>query len=473
MTITHNTTLPRPRFRIPIIGDLVFVDVAKTCQRLVKLLEGHRGIVEQRIFGLSVVFVSRTDLVDGVNDENLWEKHLGPALVQLRSLIGDGLFTAANVEANWRKAHNIVMPAFTKTAMESYHPSMAATVRELVEVWTARALDDAWVDIAADANRLTIELVARAGLGYSFNKLDDSGTDPFIAAMQRELHYANRRTRTQVVPFYEQLLGQRRRRQHERDNAYLREQTAIIINTRRGTGRGEDCKDMLDIMLHTPDPETGEKLDDANIINQVATLLVAGSETSANTIAFALHYLSQNPHVADAARAEVDHRWPDRKCPDIAFDDVAKLRYLRRIVDETLRLWPVAPGYFRQAKVDTAIGDGRYAFKSGDWVFVLLLAAHRDQAAWGSDAGQFNPDRFLAHSIRALPPHIYKPFGTGVRSCLGRQFALHEIVLTLAAVVHQFEIEPQPGYQLKVSETLTLKPAGLRLRPRPRRMGPT
>ena len=448
----------------------MFADVAKTCQRLVKLLERHSGIVEQRIFDLSLVFISRTDLVDTVNDEQVWDKHLGPALQQLRALLGDGLFTAHNGEPNWRKAHNIVMPAFTKAAMQTYHPSMVATVRELVDVWTDRAIDGAWVDIPADANRLTIEIVSRAGLGYSFNKLDDADTDPFIAAMLRELHYANRRTRTDAVPLYEQLLGHHRRNQHLQDLAYLREQILTIINTRRATAFDDvDDTDMLGIILHANDPETGQKLDDANIIHQILTLLVAGSETSANAIAFALHYLSQNPHIADAGRAEVDQRWPGRASPDIAFDDVAKLRCMRRIVDETLRLWPVAPGYFRQAKTDTVIGD-RYAFKAGEWVFVLLLAAHRDPA-WGPDAGEFNPDRFLPKNIHTLPPHIYKPFGTGARSCLGRQFALHEIVLTLAAVLHQFDIEPQPGYRLKVSESLTLKPADLRLRLRRRDIG--
>jgi unspecific monooxygenase len=221
--LTHNTTLPHPRFRLPIIGDLVFADVAKTCQRLVKQLERHNGIVEQRIFDLSLVVISRTDLVDTVNDEQVWDKHVGPALQNLRPMTGDGLLTAYNDEPNWRKAHNIVMPAFTKAAMQTYHPSMVATVRELVDVWTDRAIDGAWVDIPADANRLTIEIVSRAGLGYSFNKLDDADTDPFIAAMLRELKYANRRTRTDAVPLYEQLLGHRRRNQHLQDLAYLRE----------------------------------------------------------------------------------------------------------------------------------------------------------------------------------------------------------------------------------------------------------
>jgi cytochrome P450 len=120
--------------------------------------------------------------------------------------------------------------------------------------------------------------------------------------MLRELKYANRRTRTDVIPLYKQLLGQRGRNQHLQDLAHLCEQIITIINTRRANTRDEDRNDMLDIVLHAKDPEKGEKLDDANIINQILTLLVAGSEISASTIAFALHHLSQNPHIADAAR---------------------------------------------------------------------------------------------------------------------------------------------------------------------------
>ena len=127
---------------------------------------------------------------------------------------------------------------------------------------------------------------------------------------------------------------------------------------------GSDHTSILDRMLHTADPDTGERLDDDNIINQVLTLLVAGSETTANTVAFALHHLATHPDVAERAHAEVDQQWPDRGYPDIGFDDVAKLRYLRRVVDETLRLTPVVPGYYRQAKTATSIGGGQLSLRS-------------------------------------------------------------------------------------------------------------
>ncbi len=462
MTPTATTPLPHPRWRLPILGDLLTIDLAKPSQGLARDITAHNGIVEQRIFDFPVIVLSDTGLINDVNDETRWEKHVGHSLRKLRPVAGDGLFTAYNHEPNWATAHAILMPAFTKAAMESYHPTMTATVAELVDAWSSRANTDAWIDVPAESNRLTTEIVARAGIGHSFNKLDDTSDDPFITTVLRELKYANRRT--DAIPFYEKLFGKGQRQQHQRDKKWLREQIATIINDRRNAGPHTGRADMLDYMLNTADPATGATLDDANITNQILTLLVAGSETSANAIGFALHYLANHPDIAAEAQAEIDQRWPERSFPDIAFDDVARLRYLRRIVDETLRLWPVAPGYFRQAKTTTAIGDGQYQFNEGDWVFVLLLAAHRDTATWGDDADQFRPDRFLPDNIRALPPHIYKPFGTGARACIGRQFALHEIMLTLAAVLHQFTLEPERGYQLKVSETLTLKPDALRLR---------
>ena len=454
------TGFPHTPWRLPIVGDLLTLDRNKVCQGLARELVKHGGIIEQKVFNVRGIIVSRTDLVNDINDEQHWEKQVGYSMVKLRAAAGDGLFTAHSHEPNWAKAHNILMPAFTKTAMASYHQDMAATVGELIDVWNDRA--GSWIEIPAVTNRLTAELIGRAGIGHSFNKLSSECDDPFIAAVIRELTYANRRT--DAIPFYEKLFGGPRRDQHRHDKAWLREQVASIVEDRRRSGAIDSGAGMLDALLNTADPDTGDKLDDANIANQVLTLLVAGSETSANAIAFALHYLATNPDIAAAARAEIDSRWPRGDLPEFDFDEIARLRNLRRIVDETLRLWPVAPGYFRQARHDTTIGNGEFHFQAGDWVFVVLLAAQRDPAAWGADADQFRPDRFLPDEIRKLGPRIYKPFGTGPRACIGRQFALHEMMLTLAAVLHQFDLETDPGYQLEVSEMMTLKPDGLRLK---------
>ena len=452
---------PRPRGRLPIIGDLLTVNLAKPCQGLAKDVVAQGGIVEQRIFDFPVVVVSDPQLVADVNDESAWEKHVGPSLRQLRSVAGDGLFTAYTNEPNWRTAHNVLLAAFSKSAMENYHTAMIEAVGELAISWSLRG---GWVDVAAEASRLTTEIIARTAIGHPLSALDDPAEGhSFIEAVKRELRYANRRT--DAIPAFDRLFGRRQRRQHLADKAWVRARVADLIAARRAGGVSSSGCDMLDAMITSVDPDSGECLDDANIVNQVLTLLVAGSETSGNAIAFALHYLANNPAVAAAVRAELDDRWPGPGLPSIGYGDVARLRTVRRVVDETLRLWPVAPGFFRRAKVDTAIGGGKYAFRSGEWVFVLLLAAHRDTSTWGPDAAEFRPDRFLPDNLRGLSAdRVYKPFGTGVRACLGRQFALHEIILALSIILHQFDLEPERGYQLDVSEALTLKPEGLRLR---------
>ena len=469
MTPPAATPIPHPRFRLPLLGDLLTLDFARPVMGTTeKLRKSDSGILEQRIFALSAIALADTALIDEVNDETLWEKHVGPLVRKMRLTLGDGLFTAYNDEPNWHKAHNILMPAFTKSAMKNYHDSMTDTVRELVEAWNIHSANQSWIDIPDQANRLTLEIIARAAVGHSFGKLNDPSENTFSAAITSELRYARRAARIDPIPFYNTLFGKKRDRQHVADKEFIRSQVCDIVEARRDNPAAGRRQDMLDIMLHNADPDTGEQLDLDNVVNQILTLMAAGSETSANTISFALHYLSTNPDISAEAQAEVDQRWPGSDYPNIEFDDIAKLRYLRRVVDETLRLWPVAPGYYRQARRDTTLGNGKYSIRQGDWVAVTLTAAHR-APAWGSDADRFNPDRFLPENLRKLPPHTYKPFGTGPRACIGRQFALHEIVLALAAILHRYDLEPKPGYHLKVAETPTLKPAGIQLRLHPRR----
>lgn len=461
MTTLDAATIPRPSFRLPILGDLLAVDFTKPVQGLTAHL-GRTGntIFEERLFNVTITALADAAMIEEVNNEAGWEKHTGRVMAKLRPVAGDGLFTAENDEPNWQKAHNILMPAFTKSAMMHYHDAMTATISDFLQTWSDRAASGSWIDVTADTNRLTIELIARAGLSHSFDQPGDTGSSQVLRAIQRELRYANRRT--DAIPLFDDLVGFKRKRQHAADTKLIRTHIDELIRNRRRHPT-QSGGDILDIMLNKADPDTGQHLDDDNLINQVLTLLVAGSETSANAIGFALHFLSTHPHIAEQARREIDDIWADRTVQQADFADVAKMRYLRRVIDETLRLWPTAPGYFRQARRDTTLGNGKYPFRQGDWVLVLLTAAHRS-SAWGDDADEFNPDRFLPENLRKLPQHIYKPFGTGPRACIGRQFAIHEIILTLAAILHQYDLEPDPRYQLEVYEAITLKPAGLHIR---------
>jgi unspecific monooxygenase len=98
----------------------------------------------------------------------------------------------------------------------------------------------------------------------------------------------------------------------------------------------------------------------------------------------------------------------------------------------------------------------------------MLPLLHRDPAVWGDNAAEFDPDRFLPERSQGRNPHAYKPFGTGQRACIGRQFALHEAVLVLARMLHRYDLVGDPAYQLRVSERLTLMPEGFELTLNPR-----
>jgi cytochrome P450 len=121
--------------------------------------------------------------------------------------------------------------------------------------------------------------------------------------------------------------------------------------------------------------------------------------------------------------------------------------------------------------VDTVLG-GRCRMNQGDWILVLLPLLHRDPQVW-PDPDQFDPDRFAPGEAKTRPAHAYKPFATGQRACIGRQFALHEAVLALGLVLHRYHVTPRDDYRLQIAESLTLKPQGVGLLPRRRQRAVT
>lgn len=413
------------------------------------------GIFERKILQHRLIVVSGADLVREVNDEEKWAKFLGEPLRKLRVIAGDGLFTAFNSEPNWQKAHNILGPGFSQAAMRSYHDSMLSVIDQLVHTWDVSAVDGNYVDVQRSMTSLTFDVIGRCGFSYDFDSFNRSVPDPFIEAMSRSLEHVNRSSND--IPVLRRLFGRGAREQHERDIALMQATVDRIIDDR--VHSGEKHSDLLDLMTRTADPDTGEQLSRESIRNQVLTFLVAGNETTAATLGFALHFLSLHPEVMAKAREEIlDLVGADGT---IGYDQVAKLRYVRRVVDETLRLWPAAPGYFRKVRGETTLG-GR-VLPPGSWVFVLLPQLHRDPL-WGENPEQFNPDRFEPEAVRRRPAHIFKPWGTGIRACIGRQFALHESVLTLASLIRRYDFAPEPGYTLDVHEAITIKPRGLKMR---------
>ncbi|WP_329192444.1 MULTISPECIES: bifunctional cytochrome P450/NADPH--P450 reductase [unclassified Streptomyces] len=410
----------------------------------------------QRFHDRETVFVSAAALVEELSDEQRFVKGIGPALENVREVAADGLFTAYNDEPNWAKAHDILLPAFALTSMRTYHPHMLRVARRLIGSWDARFAGDAAVsapvDVAEDMTRMTLDTIGLSGFGYDFASFEREQAHPFVQALVRAL--AHSQARLGRVPGADHTAEDEA---FAADAAYLARVVDEVIEQRKASG-DTSTDDLLGLMLGSPHPRSGEVLDGANIRNQVITFLIAGHETTSGALSFALYYLLKNPAVLHLAQAETDALWGDDPDPEPSFEDVGRLRYVRQVLGEALRLWPTAAAFAREARADTVIG-GRYPVKAGQRMLVLTPMLHRDPL-WGDNVEEFDPDRFAPEAEAARSPHAYKPFGTGERACIGRQFALHEATMLLGMLVHRYRLVDHARYELRIKETLTLKPEG-------------
>ncbi|MGW0908931.1 bifunctional cytochrome P450/NADPH--P450 reductase [Streptomyces sp. NPDC002853] len=462
------TTAPLPQDAGSGLDGVPLIDISATgpgpapLQQVMELVRRHGPVVRRRLHGRDALFVSDLDLVTELADETRFAKHVGPALENVREFTADGLFTAYNDEPNWARAHDILMPAFALGSMRTYHPVMLRVARRLVESWDRGARDGRPVDVPGDMTRMTLDTIGLAGFGYDFGSFERAEPHPFVDAMVRCLEWSMRRlSRT---PGSDHTAADAAFRA---DAGYLAQVVDEVISARQGGTPGAGpADDLLGLMLSAAHPGDGTTLDTANIRNQVITFLIAGHETTSGAMSFALYYLAKHPAVLDLVRREVDALWGDNPDPEPTFDDVGRLSYTRQVLNEALRLWPTAAAFGRHAREDTLLG-GLIPLRKGQGVTVLAPMLHR-QPVWGDNPELFDPARFTAEAEAARSPHAFKPFGTGERACIGRQFALHEATMLLGMLVHRYRLHDHAGYRLTVKETLTLKPDGFTLTLTPR-----
>ncbi|MBZ3918109.1 bifunctional cytochrome P450/NADPH--P450 reductase [Streptomyces acidiscabies] len=408
------------------------------------------------VFGHEINFASGLDLVTELADETRFRKNVHDVLVTLRGLAGDGLITAYNDEPNWRKAHDVLMPSFSLGAMRGYHATMLKVARELIGKWD-QAVGTEPVDVGDDMTRLTLDTIGLCGFGYDFESFSRKEPHPFVTSLSRVLGFVQEKEDS--IPGTELFKWKKTERFRE-DTTSMKDLVDDVIRQRKASG-DRSTDDILGRMLHTRDAVTGEPLDDVNIRYQAITFLIAGHETTSGALSFALYYLTKHPEILARAQAEVDAVWGDSDAPDPDYGDIGKLTYIRQVLNEALRLWPTAPAYGVEALEDTVIG-GKYVLRKGEAVEVLIPQLHRDPA-WGENVELFDPDRFLPEREEARPVHLFKPFGNGERACIGRQFALHEATLVLALLVHRYRLIDHTDYQLKISQSVTIKPDGFTL----------
>ncbi len=452
--------LPGPH-GVPLLGNLLDLNNPQPIDTLIGWAREFGPIYKLTVPGTTRVIVSGADLMPDICDDERFDKQLGPGLTAARGTGTPGLFLSETSDPGWRLAHNILMAPFSQSSMRGYLPRMVDIAGQLMDKWSRLNPDDE-VNVPQDMTALTLDTIALCGFDYRFNSLYRDTPHPFVAAMVRNLLEAQKEAKE--LPIQRKLRVQARRRVKE-DQEFQINLVKGLIADRRRQGDAADNTDLLGRMLTGVDRSSGESLPDDNIIAQCLTFLVAGHETTSGLLSFAIHYLMKNPQYIDAARVQIDDVLGDTAEP--TYEQVHRLTYVRQILDESLRLWPTAPMFTRAPLEDTVIG-GKYALPTGMGVSVLLPMLHRDPSVWGADAEDFNPGHFDPERFTKVPPLAYRPFGTGLRACIGRQFALQEATLVLGMLLQRFDIVDHRNYQLHTRATLTVKPEDMWIQVRPR-----
>jgi cytochrome P450 len=224
---------------------------------------------------------------------------------------------------------------------------------------------------------------------------------------------------------------------------------AIEARAQRGN---EGVPDLLDLLLEGEDPKTKRRMTTAELRDNLLTFIVAGHETTALTLAWAMYLMGFDPETQDKARAEAQAVLQGRACTG---EDVEKLPLIRQIIDETLRLYPAAGIISRTAQKQDQLCDREV--RPGDTVMIPIYALGRSKLLW-EEPDAFRPERFADR--KAIDRYAYLPFGDGPRICIGASFALQEAVIILATLLSRFRFSLVPGKQPRPVMILTLRPEG-------------
>jgi cytochrome P450 len=211
-------------------------------------------------------------------------------------------------------------------------------------------------------------------------------------------------------------------------------------------------RDLLSMLLLAQDEETGQGMNDRQVRDEVMTLLLAGHETTANTLTWTWYLLSQSPEIERRLHTELNEVLGGR-VPTV--EDLPALKYTRMILEEALRLYPPAPILSRKAIADDELQG--YPIAANSMILISPYVTHRHPAFW-EEPEQFDPERFRPERSAARPPYAYFPFGGGPRICIGNHFAMMEAQLILATVAQRYRLRLVPGHPVEPQVVVTLRP---------------
>jgi unspecific monooxygenase len=383
----------------------------------------EEDIIKGRFFWRSSFILNTPDAIRHVlvdNYENYTRTSAGIRV--LRPMLGEGLLIAEG--RAWKHQRRTLAPAFTPRAVAPLVPHMIAVTDETIA--KLQAVSGAPVDLREAMQRMTLEIAGRTMFSFGMDRHGATLRD-FV------MEYGGRLARPHLLDMVLPLSWPSpqdlsRARFRKRWTKFV----GMLMAERRAAGKkeGAPARDLFDLMDAARDPETGEAFTDEQLGDQVATMILAGHETTATALFWSLYLLALDPANQEQLAAEVREASADGAL------DLERLKFTRAVVDETMRLYPPAFLIARAAAAPDMIAG--MPVRKNDVVLIAPWLLHRHEKLW-RDPNAFIPQRFMPP---APPPDrfAYLPFGVGARICVGAHFALVEATLALARIIGAFRV---------------------------------
>jgi cytochrome P450 len=360
---------------------------------------------------------------------------------QLARVTGRGLLTSDG--DYWLRQRRLAQPAFHRARIEPLDQMIGHYTGEMLNRWQMNITSGKALDIDQEMMKLTLRIVGQALFSIDLHEQASDLTQAVLEA----LDYIVYRSQT-ILALPEYVPTPRNRR----FNAAIRvlDDTVYTMIAERRKNLSPPA-DLLTRFLQSHDQETGASMNDAQIRDEIMTILIAGHETVASALTWCLYLLSQNPHVQRRIDLEIQevlgNTSPDRVT-------ITRLNYLRAVFTETLRMYPPAWLITRRALGRDQFNNWQTPENS---LFIISpYVVHRNEQ-WWPDSEVFDPERFAEDS-----PHeqrfSYIPFGGGPRLCIGDRLAMYEAVLILAMINQHYHLELAPGYPVEMVPLVTLRP---------------
>lgn len=401
---------------------------------LIELARTHGDVASFRLGRTPAIFLNDPALIHRMIRDRGFERseHTRRGLA---ALLGQGLLSLEG--APHLRHRRLMQPAFHRERIERYVSIMAEETYPVVDSFRHAEI----VDLREVFMRLTFSIVARCLINDD-TKHEAAKVDDIVRRVLPAVTNSTMASRIASFPL-PSLFGPGTRRSIRE----LHELAGGIVRERRA--RGGDRGDLLSMLLASRD-EDGSALSDEDISAEALTILLAGHDTTAHTLTWAVYLLSQRPEIQDAIAAEVRAVAGDRA---LVAADLPRLSLVDRVVRETLRLYP--PAWWADRAPTSAVELAGYDVPAGTLVVFSAYVTQRD-GRWFAEPERFDPDRFLPERAAGIPDGAYVPFGGGVHACIGNVFALTEARLILAALLRRFSVRALRPENVRARALVTL-----------------